>query len=369
MGRIEAVRVSTRVGEGYRIRIGDGALARLPRILSALGPERRVAVVGDSRALRIHRERLAAHLPARVVFMELPEGEHNKTRAEKERIEDELIARRFGRDSVLVGFGGGVATDLAGFVAATYLRGIPFVGVPTTLLAAVDASVGGKTGVNTPLGKNLIGVFRQPAAVVVDTALLGTLSDAEFRNGLAESVKMAATSDPDLFHDLERAGEALLRRDPVELVSLIRRSVSVKARIVEEDEREAGPREVLNFGHTVGHAIENATGYRMRHGFAVAVGMAAESRMAEHAGHLAAAAGDRLRALLGVLGLPVRMEEPALRDRILTAFGTDKKARGGVARFVVLTGIGCIRQEGRRCAFPLDDETVRHGLDRIGLAA
>ncbi len=362
------VRVSPRDGEDYRIRIGDGALSRLPGILRELGSERRVAVVGDSRALRLHRERLAARLPESALFLELPEGEANKTRAEKERIEDELLRRRFGRDSVLVGFGGGVATDLAGFLAATFLRGIPFVGVPTTLLAAVDASVGGKTGVNTPLGKNLIGAFKQPAAVVVDTALLGTLPDAEFRNGLAESVKMAATSDPDFFGDLERAGEALLRRDPADLVPLIRRSVSIKARVVEEDARESGPREVLNFGHTVGHAIEHATGYRMRHGFAVAVGMAAESHMAERAGWLDPPEGGRLRALLEVLGLPAHFPEPSLRNDVLAAFGSDKKTRQGVARFVLLTGIGGVRREGPRCAFPLDDETIRHGLDRIGLA-
>ena len=322
----------------------------------------------DSNVLARHRDRIAARLPKDAAFLTLPAGEANKTRASKERIEDELIARRFGRDSVLIGFGGGVTTDLAGFVAATYLRGVPFVGVPTTLLAAVDASVGGKTGVNTPAGKNLIGAFRQPAAVLVDTGLFKTLPEAELRNGLAESVKMAATSDPEHFAELEEAGSALLRADPDALARLVRRSVSVKAQIVREDEKEAGPREILNFGHTVGHAIEHATGYRMRHGFAVAVGMAAESRMAERAGRLAEAEGDRLRGLLAALDLPTRFGG-ASRRSVVAAFGSDKKARGGEARFVTLTAIGAVRRDGGRFSHPMDPAAVEYGLDRTGLSA
>ncbi len=327
-----------------------------------------MALVGDSEVLRLHRDRIERSLPEDAVLIEMHASEQEKTRAGKERIEDELLARRFGRDSVLIGCGGGITTDLAGFVAATFLRGIPFVALPTTLLAAVDASVGGKTGVNTPLGKNLIGVFRQPAAVVVDTDFLGTLPEAEFRNGLAESVKMAATSDGAQFEDLERVGVRELRSDPRHLLPLIRRSIAIKAQVVMEDEREAGPREVLNFGHTVGHAIENATGYRMRHGFAVALGMAAESHMAERAGFLDNADGERLRGLLVRHSLPARLEKPLSRERILAAFRADKKARAGQTRFVVLTGIGRVRREGARCSFPFDDEGIAYGLARIGVA-
>jgi len=365
--KTESVSISTRTGEDYRIRIGPSALEGLADVLSGLGTELRVALIGDSEVLRLHRDRIERSIPEDAVFIETHASEQEKTRAGKERIEDELLARRFGRDSVLIGCGGGITTDLAGFVAATFLRGIPFVALPTTLLAAVDASVGGKTGVNTPLGKNLIGVFRQPAAVLVDTDFLGTLPEAEFRNGLAESVKMAATSDGAQFENLERVGVRELRSDPRYLLPLIRRSIAIKARVVMEDEQETGPREVLNFGHTVGHAIENATGYRMRHGFAVAPGMAAESHMAERAGFLGSADGERLRGLLVRHGLPVRLEKPLSRERVLAAFRADKKTRAGQTRFVVLTGIGRVRREGTRCSFSYGDEVIAHGLARIGL--
>ena len=355
----------------YEIAVGDGALDGLPAFLEQRHAGRRIAAIGDAEALRHHGRRLRDTLPGDTPVLEVPSGEASKTRAEKARLEDELLSLRLGRDTVIVGFGGGVVTDLAGFVAATYLRGVPFVAVPTTLLAAVDASVGGKTGINTPHGKNLIGAIRQPAAVFADTRFLQTLPEPEFLNGVAEALKMAATNDPELFRGLEKDIGALRAREPGFLTRLVAAAVRIKAAVVSADERESGLREVLNFGHTIGHGLENASGYLLAHGAAVAVGMIAESRMARRAGFLPPAAEGRLHSLIDSLGLPVRAPDGVERDRVLAALGSDKKARGGTPRFVVLEDIGRVRDrddQGRPAfSFPLPAEIVDAGLRAIGL--
>ena len=355
----------------YEIAVGDGALDCLPAFLDEHHAGSRVAAIGDSEALSHHGDRLLAALPGGTPVLEVPSGEASKTRAEKMRLEDELLSRRLGRDTVIVGFGGGVITDLAGFVAATYLRGVPFVAVPTTLLAAVDASMGGKTGVNTPHGKNLIGAIRQPAAVFADTRCLETLPEPEFLSGVAEALKMAATSDPELFRNLEKDIGAVKAREAGPLTRLIAAAVRIKVDVVSADEQESGLREVLNFGHTIGHGLENATGYHLAHGAAVAVGMIAESRMALRAGFLPPAAEARLHSLIHSVGLPVRAPDGVERGRVLEALGSDKKARGGTPRFVVLEDIGRVRdrdEEGRRAySFPLAAEVVDGGLRAIGL--
>ena len=355
----------------YRVLVGEGALDALPGLLAERFPERAVAAVADAEAERLHGRTLAGALPAGTPVLRLAPGEENKTRAEKERIEDELLARRFGRDSVVVAFGGGVATDLAGFVAATYLRGVPFVAVPTTLLAAVDASVGGKTGLNTKQGKNLVGAIHPPAAVVADTRFLATLPPAEFRNGLAEAVKMAAALDASAFSFLEERREAVAARDPEAVARTIALSVRLKASVVARDEREAGLRQVLNFGHTVGHGLESASGYRLAHGAAVAVGMVAESRMARAAGRLGEAAESRLTALLGAFGLPRKAPSGLAREAVLRAMASDKKTVGGEVRFVTLEDLGRVRRRGgsgeTRYSHPMPESAVSAGLDEIGL--
>lgn len=355
----------------YEIVVGARALQLLPGFLRERYPDHRIAALGDAEALRRHGTRLRAALPEGTTVLEIPSGEESKSRVQKERLEDALLSRRLGRDTVVVGFGGGVVTDLAGFVAATYLRGVPFVAVPTTLLAAVDASVGGKTGINTPHGKNLIGVIRQPAAVFADTGFLETLPEPEFLNGLAEALKMATTNDAELFGEIERDVPRLRAREAAAMTRLIAAAVRIKAAVVAEDEQESGMRQVLNFGHTIGHGLEHATGYRLRHGAAVAIGMIAESRMALQAGFLAADAETRLHATIGAVGLPVRAPGEAARDRVVAALGSDKKARGGEPRFVVLEAIGQVRSRDGRgrtaYSFPLPPEVVGAGLRAIGL--
>ena len=231
--------------------------------------------------------------------------------------------------------------------------------------------MGGKTGVNTPQGKNLIGAIRQPAAVLADTALLRTLPDAEFRNGVAEALKMAATSDGALFAELEAGIGALLDRESGAVTRLIEAGVRIKAAVVAADERESGLREVLNFGHTIGHGLERATGYALPHGAAVAIGMVAESRMAHRAGFLGADDEARLHTLIGAVGLPGRAPAGVDRGGVLDALGSDKKVRAGEARFVLLEAIGRTRREtdgGRTAhAFPLSPGVVDSGLAAIGL--
>ncbi len=355
----------------YEIVIGGAALDELASFLGTRFAKRRVAVIGDAEALRYHGDRLRAGLPQDTPVLEVPPGEASKSRAEKMRLEDELLSRRLGRDTVVVGFGGGVVTDLAGFVAATYLRGVPFVAVPTTLLAAVDASVGGKTGVNTPHGKNLIGVFSQPAAVFADTRCLATLSEPDFLSGVAEALKMATTSDAELFAELEGDTRTLRARDSGALIRLIAAAVRIKTAVVAADERESGLREVLNFGHTIGHGLEHATDYRLAHGAATAIGMIAESRMARRAGVLEPEAEDRLHSLIDAIGLPKRTSGKVERARVLAALGSDKKARGGEARFVMLEAIGRVRNRDGRgrtaYSFPLPAGVVDSGLSAIGL--
>lgn len=355
----------------YRVFVGEGALDTLPRLLAERFPGRAVAAVADAEAERLHGRTLAGALPEGTPVLRLAPGERNKTRAEKERIEDALLARRFGRDTVVVAFGGGVTTDLAGFVAATYLRGVPFVAVPTTLLAAVDASVGGKTGLNTAEGKNLVGAIHPPAAVVADTRFLATLSPEEFRNGLAEAVKMAAALDAPGFAFFEKARRAVAEREPEAVSRTIALSARLKASVVARDEREAGLRQTLNFGHTVGHGLERASGFRLAHGAAVAIGMAAEARMARAVGRLWEEAESRLTALLGAFGLPLTAPAGLEREAVLRAMGSDKKTVGGEARFVTLEDIGRVRRRGdsgeTRYSHPMPESAVSAGLEEIGL--
>lgn len=355
----------------YEVVVGAGILAELPGFLRQHYPGHRVAAIGDGEALRCHGARFREALPEETPLLAVPPGEESKSRAEKERLEDELLSRRLGRDTVVIGFGGGVVTDLAGFVAATYLRGVPFIACPTTLLAAVDASVGGKTGINTPHGKNLVGVIRQPAAVFADTRFLKTLPEPELLGGLAEALKMAATNDPDLFGEIERNIPRLRAREDAAMTRVITAAVRIKAAVVSADERESGMREVLNFGHTIGHGLERASEYRLAHGAAVAMGMVAESRMASEAGFLGAAAEGRLRSLIQSVGLSVTSPDGVERERVLAALASDKKARGGRPRFVVLEDIGRVRdrdEQGRAAySFPLSTEVVDAGLRAIGL--
>jgi 3-dehydroquinate synthase len=288
----------------------------------------------------LYLDKLLANVEGRnVSSIALPDGEAYKTVATMQSILDRLVESGANRDTTVVALGGGVVGDIAGFAAACYMRGVAFVQVPTTLLAQVDSSVGGKTGVNHEQGKNLIGAFHQPRIVLIDTDTLATLPDRELRAGLAEVIKYGAICDAAFFDWLENNVESLLTRDADALAYAIRRSCELKAEVVAEDEREAGRRAILNFGHTFGHAIERCQGYGdWLHGEAVAAGMI----MAAQLSGLAPANVERLRALVAAAGLPV--EPPAIApEDWMSAMGMDKKVQGKRLRFVLLDDIGSSR--------------------------
>lgn len=324
----------------YPVYVEPGGLARLGELIERHLAGRRVALVADEAVFHLLREGRLAGARWEGAVLTFPAGERSKTRETWSRLTDELLRLGFGRDSAVVALGGGVAGDLAGFVAATYMRGIPCLQVPTTLLAMLDASVGGKTGVDTPEGKNLIGAFHPPVAVIADPLVLATLPDREYRAGLAEAVKHGLIADREYFGWIEANVDALVVRRPAALERLVRRSVEIKAEVVGEDEREGGRRAILNAGHTVAHALEQATEFRVPHGEAVGLGLVAETALATGLGLATPEAGARVAALLERLGLPTRVGEPVGEERILAAMATDKKNRADGIRFALPRGVG-----------------------------
>lgn len=348
-------------GGQYDVVIGPGVLARLGPLAAERLPGRRLALVTDETIL----PRLAAWGAGAVGELRLtvPPGEEAKSRERWSALTDALLEAGFGRDSALVAIGGGVVGDLAGFVAATYLRGIPFVLAPTTLLAMVDASVGGKVGVDTPRGKNLVGAFHPPALVVADPLVLGDLSPGVFRAGLAEAIKHGLIADAEYFAWLESAMDAILAREPAALTHLVSRSVELKAAIVEEDEHESGRRAILNAGHTVAHALERVSNWTLPHGEAVALGLLIEGRLAEQLGVLPSGVLARLAALLARAGLPVRLEPSWRADRIVEAARLDKKNRAGAIRCSLPGGLGRAAEgQGAAWTTPIDPSLLREAL-------
>lgn len=325
----------------YPILIGAGLLAQGEE-LRAHVPGRDLFIVSNTTVAPLYLPALAASLPAhRRLEVILPDGEVHKTLENAARVLDVLISNRFGRDSTVIALGGGVVGDLAGFVAACYQRGVAFVQVPTTLLAQVDSAVGGKTAVNHPGGKNLIGAFHQPVAVVADTATLATLPPRELHAGLAEVIKYGLLCDAALFEWLEAHLDELLAARPEALAHVVRRSCEIKAMIVGRDEREErGDRALLNLGHTFGHAVESATGYRKwLHGEAVAAGLMMAAAMSRELGLLGPEELARVRTLIERAGLPTRGAgvEPGA---VLEHMALDKKVLGGRVRLVLLRRIG-----------------------------
>lgn len=302
---------------------------------------RDVLIVSNTIVAPLYLQTLEDSLqPRKIVATLLPDGEPHKTLSVVERMLDVLVANHFGRDCAVVALGGGVVGDLAGFAAAIYQRGVTFVQVPTTLLAQVDSAVGGKTGVNHPGGKNLIGAFHQPTAVITDTRTLATLPPRELRAGLAEVIKYGLICDREFFAWIEAHTDALLAGEPSALARVIKRSCEIKAAIVGQDEREHGDRALLNLGHTFGHAIESVTGYtRWLHGEAVGAGLVMAARMSQASGLLSAQDLERVGALVGRLGLPVVV--PGLApETILAHMRIDKKVQAGRIRLVLLRGVG-----------------------------
>jgi 3-dehydroquinate synthase len=339
---METVRVELGA-RAYPIHIGAGALD-LESLYRPHLPGGRVAIVSNAVVAPLYLARVEAALARAgaqsVVEVRVEDGEQAKSWSALEHVFDRMLGARVGRDGLVVALGGGVIGDLAGFAAAVYQRGIGFLQVPTTLLAQVDSSVGGKTAVNHPRGKNMIGAFHQPLAVIADTQTLSSLPDRELRAGLAEVIKHGFALDAELATWLEEHVGQVLARDARALAHVVRRSCELKARVVAADEREAGARALLNFGHTFAHAIEAGAGYgAWLHGEAVAAGMLMAAELSVRAGLLGSADAERLRSVVRRAGLP--LAGPALSpERYLELMSSDKKAAGGRPRYVVLQGIG-----------------------------
>ena len=349
----------------YDILIGRGLLADLPALVNAPCPAARYAVITDSHVATLYGKKLVARCHDATLHAELfefPAGEANKTRETWASLSDRLLQRQFGRDCGVIALGGGVVGDVAGFVAATYLRGVPYVQVPTTLLAMIDSSIGGKTGVDVPAGKNLLGAFHQPRLVVADLGLLGTLPAPQLAAGVAEAVKHAAIADADYFAFLEREHDAVTTGQPDALEQLVRRSVEIKAGVVAADERETGRRAILNFGHTVAHAVEATVKFAVLHGAAVAIGMAYEARLAEVLGIAAAGTAARIRKLLERYGLPVELPKSATADALLATMQLDKKARAGTVRFALPEAVGRMHADGSSWTVTAPERVVREVL-------
>ena len=358
------VRVDVTVGSRLSpILIGHGASEQLAALLDAHRVGSRRFVVSNPTIWRLHGEQLQRAIGI-VQPILLPDGERHKTLASVARVYDALIRAGADRGSAIIALGGGVLGDTAGFAAATFLRGISVVQVPTTLLAQVDSAIGGKVGVNHALGKNLIGAFHQPALVVVDPRFLSTLPRREFRSGLYEVIKYGMIASRDLFERLARQTKAVMAKEPAVLVPAIEESCRIKADVVTKDERESGLRRTLNYGHTVGHALEAVTKYRrFRHGEAIAIGMLAAADLATARGALAGSDRDALASLIAALGPLPSVADLPIAD-VLEAIRRDKKVVNGRLHFVIAIEIGA--------TMTIDDvseDELRGVLRRVGLRA
>lgn len=353
-------------GGDYPVRIGPGVRRELPGLLDGLVGAHRYALVADARVMELHGNGIRTLLEEaglEVHPLSFPAGEGSKTREVWASLTDRALEAGLGRDGCVLALGGGVTGDLAGFLAATYMRGIPLVQIPTSLVAMVDSAVGGKTGVDVPRGKNLVGAFHPPRLVLADTELAGTLRREERSQGLAEAVKHGAILDRGYFDRIRADAAALLEGDPGATAAMVARSVEIKAEVVGRDEREEGLRQVLNFGHTLGHALEAATDYALSHGSAVALGMVLEAEVGERLGVTEQGTARELGAILGALELPTRPPPSPGPEAILAWTERDKKARGGRPRYVLLRRLGEV-DPGDDWSRPVPDEVLLEVLGR-----
>ena len=369
---------------GYQVHVGSGMLNALGAICHRLAPGHQYAIISDDAVAQYWLPAASDAITgairgARVSTTTFPAGEASKTRERWLQLTDWLLSEGAGRDTVVIALGGGVAGDLAGFVAATYLRGVPVIQVPTSLLAMVDASIGGKTGVDTPQGKNLVGAFHQPAAVLVDPSTLATLPASHVRAGMAEVIKHGAISEAAYFRLAASWAASVHRATPREggstagmfdwnglpTLEIITRSITTKAEVVSADPLERGRRAILNTGHTVAHALERETGYALLHGEAVAIGLVVEALLGEAAGVTEPGTAESLRSALGGAGLPTQMPAGITPERLISAMRVDKKSRRGALAFALLAAIG--RPAGDDVggwSTTLDESLVRDVLSR-----
>ncbi len=345
-------------------------MSRIGAYARELAPAHRYALITDSNIRPLYAGDVESQLePGSVEVLTIPAGESNKTRETWSRLTDQMLAKGFGRDSAVIALGGGVVGDLAGFVAGTFMRGVPVVQVPTTLVAMVDASIGGKTAVDTPAGKNLVGVFHPPAAVLIDPQLLATLPLRELRAGFAEVIKHGVIADEPYLRQVASTVPGLLSAHGTtsgsgsdSMLPLIVRSVEIKADVVSRDEREEGLRKVLNFGHTIGHAVETVSGFSLLHGESVAIGMALESKLAEAIGLAQAGTAATVIGTLQAAGLPTALPPDFEGEDVMEAMRSDKKGRSGKIRLALPLRIGTMAGEDTGWTVSVGDDQLREVL-------
>lgn len=345
---------------GYRVIIGAGMRQEFASSVAQAAPAHYYAVLSDDDVAPLYGESLAADLArhGRSSLHRMPAGERHKTRATWARLTDDLLAAGCGRDTTIVAVGGGVVGDVAGFVAATFMRGVPLVQYPTSLLAMIDASIGGKTGVDTEAGKNLVGAFHPPRVVLIDVETLRTLPAAHRRAGLAEAIKHGAVADAEYFSRVESLLPALLADDAAATLELVARSVEIKSAVVRADARETGLRKTLNFGHTLGHAIEQASGYSLLHGEAVAIGMVLEARLAERISVAERGTAREIERVVRAAGLPTERPRSLSAQTVLDATRHDKKSRGGAVAYALPARVGQMAGAERDWAIEVGDSLV-----------
>lgn len=366
--KMERIKVNLKKTEdkSYEIIIGGGILSHIPLDLKKENPAHAYAIITDSKVASLYGEKLLAELKKaglRTRLISFPAGEENKTRETKSMLEDEMFKLKMGRDSAVVALGGGVVGDVAGIVSATYNRGIPYVQVPTTVVACVDSSIGGKTAVDTPHGKNLIGSFHQPWRVYIDIQTLRTLSEKEIREGLAEVIKYGVIKDENLFEFLEKNIAQVFSFATNVLTHIIKRSCEIKGEVVELDEKESNLRKVLNFGHTVGHAIENLSDYKISHGQAISMGMVAEGKIALEMGFWEKVELDRLVSLLKKTGLPTEFPDYLDINQLIDTMKLDKKARSGKIEMVLPKKLGEMAEVDGSYGLKIEEGLISHILN------
>ena len=359
------------VDDSYKIEIGFQLSDKLIEDIKdgLVGNIKKYVVITDSNveklyAAPIHNKLIEAGYTADIIVF--PAGEKSKTRQTKEYIEDTMLEKGYRRDCCIIAVGGGVVTDVSGFVAGTYGRGVPFINYATTLLAAADASIGGKTAVDTPLATNLIGIFNQPKKVYIDIATWKTLPNEQIYSGMAETIKHACLADEEFFDYLDENMDKILSVDESACEYISEKNCSIKYNVVMQDERESGLREVLNLGHTVGRAVETVSDYRLLHGEAVAIGLVAQAKLAVQLGYMTEEESERVVELLKKANLPVAIPEYIDKEELVKKLYTDKKVKNGQLRFVIQEGIGSIAQFGENVfAKPIDESVARDIINKL----
>ncbi len=353
------------VDDSYDIEIGFGLIDKLVEDIKngLVGNIKKFAIITDSNVVSLYGDKIFDKLVAegyKSDMFVIPAGEKSKTRRTKEIVEDDMLSKGYRRDCCVIAVGGGVVTDLAGFLAGTYGRGVPFINYATTLLAAADASVGGKTAVDTPLATNLIGLFNQPEKVYLDIAAWSTLPEREVYSGMAETIKHACLASKDFFDFLDKNMDKILANDKEACEYIAEQNCKIKYNVVMKDERESGLREVLNLGHTVGRAIETVSDYRLLHGEALSIGMVAEVKLARKLGYMNDTEVEAVIDLLRRAKLPIAIPDYIDKEALVKKLYTDKKVKNGQLRFVIQRGIGEIVEYSEGVfAIPIEEEVAR----------